>query len=398
MKKIRILVIYIMKIAKLNRISFKGKIIDSHVHIGKWDQNNYSIEDLDIFIKSNLGDGDYIEKMIVSNLDCIGKYDVLDEIEGNKKLIEIAKNNPKISVLAVCQPHITNGDVSKIEQLFKENPNSFVGLKFHPRNMELEADNKLYDDYLNFAKRYKLPCLFHSDKTFDVDFGNGNVVKRCEFSRPEQIYALAKRHKNVPIILGHMGGNDGKNVKAAIDILVESIEKNTANLFADLSWVNIDTIEKPDIVEAIKRLKNTSKGDKTDRLLFGTDAPLGRYGEDKNQAIDSYRKTIANIKKAIKNAFPPEEADKLIEKIFYKNANDLFFQKVEKKTKFSYKIPLYLVIVCFIGTLLNLSIKNNKNFKINLLNKNKINNIKNKKIFENNFNVQSKTFSKFKID
>lgn len=66
--------------------------------------------------------------------------------------------------------------------------------------------------------------------------------------------------------------------KSAVDIMVESIENNSAKLYADISWVNADTTEKPDIIEAIKMLKNTSKGDKTDRLLFGTDAPIGRFG------------------------------------------------------------------------------------------------------------------------
>lgn len=61
-----------------------------------------------------------------------------------------------------------------------------------------------------------------------------------------------------------MGGNTGNNTKAAVDIMVESIENNSAKLYADISWVNADTTEKPDIIEAIKMLKNTSKGDKTD--------------------------------------------------------------------------------------------------------------------------------------
>lgn len=80
-------------------------------------------------------------------------------------------------------------------------------------------------------------------------------MKRCEYSRPDQIYELAKRHKDVPVILGHMGGNTGNNTKAAVDIMVESIENNSAKLYADISWVNADTTEKPDIIEAIKRLK-----------------------------------------------------------------------------------------------------------------------------------------------
>ena len=98
-----------MNVTRSKNISFKGKIIDAHTHVGKWGQALYSQNDLDIFIKSSLDGGDVIEKMIVSNLSCIETEGILDEMQGNKQLLEIAKNNPKIAPLAVCQPNITNG-------------------------------------------------------------------------------------------------------------------------------------------------------------------------------------------------------------------------------------------------------------------------------------------------
>lgn len=338
--------------ANTNLTAFKGRIIDSHAHVGKWGNADYSNSDLDIFIKSKLGNGDTIEKMIVSNLSCIEPDGILDELEGNRQMLEIASKNSKIAPLAVCQPNLTGGDASKIEKLLKENPNKFAGLKFHPKRMELAADNKAYEGYMALAQKYKLPCLFHSDMTFDRDWGNGNISRRCEYSRPEQIYTLAKKYKDVPVILGHMGGNDGNNTKAAVDLMVESIENNTAKLYADISWVNADTTEKPDLIEAIKRLKNTKKGDKTDRILFGTDAPIGRFGkhgENGLKPIESYQKVVTDVKNAIRKEFK-EEADGLIEKIFYKNADDLFFAKKEVKTAYSKtKIASFCLAILAIG-------------------------------------------------
>ena len=81
-------------------------------------------------------------------------------------------------------------------------------------------------------------------------------------------------------------------------------------------------------------MKNTSKGDKTDRLLFGTDAPIGRFGgngENGLKPYEAYQKVVTDVKNAIKNAFSQKEADELIEKIFYKNADNLFFSKSQKK-------------------------------------------------------------------
>lgn len=355
-----------ININKVKPISFKARIIDSHTHLGNWEQLCHGRDSLDVFVNTNLDNGDVIEKMLVSNLDCIARENISDELVGNKKLLTLIEGNRKYVPLAVCQPNITCGDISKIEQLFGECPHRFVGLKFHPKYMELPADSFAYDNYLRLAEKYNLPCLFHSDKTFDVDYGFGNIDKRCEFSRPEQIYTLAKRHKKVPVILGHMGGNSGQNCKSAVDIIVDSIEKSTANLYADISWVNAETAEKPDIIEAIKRLKNTRKGDKTDRLLFGTDAPLGRFCRAENNLTpqQAYQKVVNDIKNAIKQNFPQQEADELIDKIFYKNADTLFFSPRKSKVSFINKNkPLLFVAVAIaaISTILGGVIVKNKN-------------------------------------
>lgn len=336
-------------------ISFKGKIIDSHVHIGKFGKDFFTQKNLDIFINSPLYNGDTIEKMIVSNASCIDTEGILNEIDGHKQLVKIVGNNPKIAAIAVCQPNLTNGNTKFIEQIFKENPGRYVGLKFHPKSMQLAANDKRYDNYMRFADKHKLPCLFHSDRTYDMHYEGGYIGEKCNYSRPEQIYELARRHKNVPVILGHMGGNEGINTKAAVDAIVESIENNSANLYADISWVNADTAEKPDIIEAIKRLKSTSKGDKTDRLLFGTDAPIDRFGgqgEFGIKPLEAYQKVIIDVKNSIRKAFPQKEANKLIEKIFYKNAQDLFFSK--KSTALNLKTKIIVSSAAVLGAVLTL--------------------------------------------
>ncbi len=352
-----------MKVTRVNAVSFKGRIIDAHAHLGKWYNNSYDTKDLDVFCKQQLSNGDTVEKMIVSNLSCIDPNGILDEMQGNKELLEITKKNPVLAPLAVCQPNLTKGDSSKIEQLLKENPNEFIGLKFHPKRMELAADDTSYNNYMKIAEKYKLPCLFHSDKTFATVYPDGTKLPRCEFSRPEQIYRLAQRTPKVPVILGHMGGNLGADTKSAVDIMIDSINNDKATLYADISWVNCDTTEKPDIIEAIRRLKNTKKGDMTERLLFGTDAPIGRFGKEGEKGlkpIEAYNKVVIDVKEAIKKAFP-DEADKLIDKIFYKNAQKLFFKRQKKllpelgstikKAAKNKKLSFGAMILLLVGTL-----------------------------------------------
>lgn len=359
-----------MRISSVNGVSFKGKIIDSHAHLGKWEGVNYIPESLDLFTNSELSSGDTVEKMVVSNASCLGKDGVLDELTGNRQMLDYVAHNPKILPLAVCQPNLTNGDTSKIEQLLKENPKTFVGLKFHPKCMELPADDPAYDNYMKLAENYNLPCLFHTDKTVTIYYAGGGSQTRCEYSRPEQVYELAKRHKNVPVIMGHMGGNDGLNAEAAVNIMIESIEKGNAKLYADISWVNPDTIEKPDIIEAITRLKNTKKGDYTDRLLFGTDAPIGRFGNGGENGLSpkqAYSKVVTDVKNAIKKAFSQTEAEELIDKIFYKNAQSLFCPEEDKliggvnnlkKSFFSRKNIIITTVVSLLAVLSGLFIKN----------------------------------------
>ena len=53
-----------MNINRINAVSFKGKIIDAHVHVGHWKGANYTNNEIDVFTKSPLQNGDTIEKII----------------------------------------------------------------------------------------------------------------------------------------------------------------------------------------------------------------------------------------------------------------------------------------------------------------------------------------------
>ncbi len=105
------------------------------------------------------------------------------------------------------------------------------------------------------------------------------------------------------------------------------------NIKFDISWVDFANdlpSENPhNILDVIDKMKNAGK---LDRILFGTDAPLGCYGEAETlkrtrmQPKQAYELTVSRIKTAIKNRFA-DEADAIIEKIFYENSNELFFEK-----------------------------------------------------------------------
>jgi len=315
-----------MKITS-NSINFKGKIIDSHVHCGEWTNDTFGFSDIDSLFRKRINKGkDKLDKVVISNLDCIKRDSqnkpLQNEIDGNTSLLEYSKTNSGYLPLVVCQPEF--GNVKNVEFLIKKYPEHIKGLKFHPACLGVSADSKSYYPYMELAQKYGLPCLFHSEIEMDSD---GELL-RGGVSDPKLIYELAKKFPDVPVVLGHMGLGSAKANEACVDVLIESIENQDALLYADLAWVDWDNESKEHIIEAIGRLQNTTYGDKTQRLLFGTDAPLGIFGESELFQDGAYEKNILDIKKAIRNNFE-DEANKIISRIFYRNANKLFNRKID---------------------------------------------------------------------
>lgn len=316
---------------RVNHPVFNGKIIDAHTHVGTYTDGLFNTCDKfearhfkEILSHPISGGEDIVEKIIVSNLDCINnkipqleakakqkgiQMRYLNELDGNREMLRISNELPILKPLAVCQPNETV-NANNIRAVLKEG--TFFGLKFHPLHMKLAADDVKYDDYMRVAEEYKFPCLFHTDGV------------RCAYSSPEQTYALAKRHPKVPVILAHMGAGEDSHSRA-VKVLLDSIENGDALLYADISWVDDGKADKRVILDTLEKLQHTSKGDMTERLLFGTDAPLGKFGADGIKDPQYYRKNIEQIKTAIKGRF--KNAEELINKVFYENAQELFFTK-----------------------------------------------------------------------
>ena len=276
-------------------------IIDSHVHFGESIWGDFSPE----YLCDILGDG--VDYAICSNLEGIDSPKFKDEIECNLQMLEVSKKYPKLKPLVVCQPNLSE-DVSKIEYLLKNYP-EIIGLKFHPECMKLPADSDKYDKYLDLARKYKKPCLYHS----------GHIKSR--FSSPKLIYKKAQEFPEVPIILGHLSTGPKQSHQEAIEILLESIEKENALLYVDTSWIDFlgeklnDSYE--DTLMLIESLKNTKKGDFIHRILWATDCPVGKF----NQQKDSYKTNLEVFKKRLLECYNDFE---LLENILANNAIKLY--------------------------------------------------------------------------
>lgn len=274
-------------------------IIDSHVHYGKnspW--GDFSPEYLLNIM------GEEIDFAICSNLE--GLYSK-NEYDCNMDMLEVTRKYSKLKALAVCEPHLTE-DESVIRNFLETYP-EFIGLKLHPECMKLPADSEKYNKYLRLAQEFKKPCLYHS----------GHIKSR--FSSPELIYKKAQEFPEVPIILGHLSTGPRSSHERAIDILVESIEQNTATLYADVSWIDSSFTQLSEGLEdtlyLIERLKNTSKGDYTHRLMWASDAPVGEI----NQQRELYLNSLKIFKKRIMEYFNDSI---LLEDLLANNAKKLY--------------------------------------------------------------------------
>ncbi len=316
--------------------AFQAKIIDGHAHLGEWGNNYYGIDKLDKFVKSPIDVNvngvktqDTIEKMVISSAFVINNHgNNADELTGNEAMLKMIKGRKEYIPIAVCQPNKTGGNTSKIEELFNKHPKVFKGLKFHPTALPLDNDAdllKAYEPYIKFAEKKKLPCFFH-----------------CQGGQADawRIYEIAQKAPDVPVILGHAGSianNETANRENAIKVFEDALKTKKANIYVDLSWVDwnndgFPSKNQPD-VKRILKIASDNKG--LDKVVFGTDAPLGCFGEWESPDFNNktcYSDTVSNLKKTIAEMFG-KDAKKVTQKVFYDNANKLYSNPLQRNLK-----------------------------------------------------------------
>ena len=266
-------------------------IIDAHTHIGKAFWGQFTPEILISML-------DRIDYAICSNLEGIDSWVGKDELECNLEMLEVSKKYPKLKPLIVCEPDRTQ-NADAVRKLLEEHP-EFVGLKFHPEFTKLPADSDKYDDYIKAAEEFDKPCLFHAGHIYSM------------YSSPRLIYEKAKQYPKVKIILGHLSTGISYSRKAAIDIMVESIENETAQLYTDISWV-----EFGDLIMLVDALKYTKKGDYTNRIMWASDAPVGAFSQQEGY----YDKNLSEFINKFSEYY---NDNKMLNNLMYNNAKTLF--------------------------------------------------------------------------
>lgn len=275
-------------------------IIDSHVHFGNSTWGNFTPEVLLEVISD-------VDIAICSNLEGIEGPSFQDEYTCNMKMLEIARKYPKLKPLIVCQPNIS-GDEGVIRSLLNDYP-EFVGLKFHPECMKLPADSDKYNKYLELAREFNKPCLYHSGHT------------KSKYSSPYLIYKKAQEFPEVSFILGHLSTGPKNAHVEAVNIILESISKDNAKIYTDTSWIDFayeelnETYE--DTLMLIEKLKFSKWGDYSNRILWATDAMVGKF----NHSRASYKKNLTIFKQKVLERFSDQS---LLDDLVENNAKKLY--------------------------------------------------------------------------
>lgn len=284
-------------------------------------------------------EGNNVKKVLVSSLSGLNPLgsDLFHSETDSAKEMEHLVGNDKVKLypLLSCHPGISK-DVNAISEFAKSG--KFYGLKFHPTNTQQSVRDNFdtYSKYLSLADKEGLPCVFHS-----ITDGK---------SDPVEIIRLAENHPKLPVILYHIDlMANPEQMGKTIDNISNSVKAGKSNLFIDISWLTglFDNAEqnKNTIKQALEKLGS-------ERILFGSDAPIGEMGDKEKygQFSDFVEETVKEFYKD-----KPDVAEKALDNVFYNNAEDIFIEKkwyqkpieenISKQTKSlaSNKKPLWIV-------------------------------------------------------
>lgn len=249
MKIWRKLVLLALAIALLGAGKWADKeIIDIHAHTGSF--GSFAIGP-DVLMRNLQQYG--IKMALVSNIDGAEMPETrnLSELEANQATANLVQRFPKqLRGLLWARPE--DGSAENVERFLNAPYQGlFVGIKMHPEFNHFQADDLRVDSYMKLCEKYRIPAVFHCGR----EHSN---------SSPSNIYALARRHPAVPVILYHSGFF--ADHEASIQAVQESISKKNAMLYLETAQVKPE-----DVLTMIQKVG-------ADHVLFGTDATY--YGED----------------------------------------------------------------------------------------------------------------------
>ena len=230
------------------------RICDCHAHVGQFDDHMsghraaYSPQAL----LSEM-DSAGVDLAVVSNISAID-----DPGGANDEMAAWARRYPRLIPLMWVTP-----EISRPEKVFEYLGIGFRGVKLHPTAGKYRADCAAVRPLLDVCREAHIPALYH--------------CAADQFSAPALFGQVAADYPEVPIILAHM--NMFGRAQDAI-----AVAESHSNVYLDTSWVRPERV-----LEAVRRVG-------ADKVLWGTDAPLGGIGHyQRDRALAYLRKHAGTL-------------------------------------------------------------------------------------------------------
>ena len=208
-------------------------IIDIHVHYGKWPYpiHQHSAAEM---VATLQGRG--IQSAVVSSTAAI----LYDFREGNRELADAIHPHPELFAYIAVNLNYVEESLQEIATYARHA--KFVGVKVHPLQCRQRIDSPAGQHLVGAVAAYGWPLLVHT-------YSSG-------LESPWNVLSVATAHTSLPIIMGHMGGDEWWD---AIRVAKES-----PNLYLDpcASWADADKLAM-----AVREIG-------AERVLFGSDYSL----------------------------------------------------------------------------------------------------------------------------
>lgn len=220
-------------------------ISDAHVHFGL---DSLVGEKIDEYRLDKLFKKYNVEKSLVFPFD-------IEVDKTNEKIIRLSNMRKEIYGLIRITPSLVKKYTNILDKILND---KIVGVKFHPSMDKTRVTSSIFESIFEILNEHNAIALIHA----------GRWQEMSSYKFPIEI---AKKYSNVKVIMAHMGGNEIPNTKSAI---MEG--KDIPNLYFETSNCRIPALLKL----AVKELGK-------DRILFGSDAPLGSLGANIHTVIDA---------------------------------------------------------------------------------------------------------------
>lgn len=225
-------------------------LIDAHVHVGRAPASAGTVQHLAEYLSACA-----VTTALVSNADAAGLpagAANLDETEAALACLRFTSGRPNTAPLYWVRPGRPDSHPFALAGALLEA--GFRGAVFSPVLNDFAADDfDLLRPYLHVLERLGAPAAFHT--------------ARDERAAPAKIYALARKHPTVPLLLYEAAAD--VHLHEALDCVKRAASRGDAQLLLETSRTSAD--------EALALVRSAGP----DRVLFGSDAP--HYGAGQTQ-------------------------------------------------------------------------------------------------------------------